>query len=402
MIPPLSRRSKTIAIAATVVVVVLSLSLLFFDSRGSARTATLNAGQLEATGEPSVALSSKQLQSLKIEAVGTYAFAVDRDAVGSIDFDENLSVQVFPPNQGKILATLAEVGDNVQKGQVLYTVDSPDLIQAESDLISAAATEQLKGKELARAKVLYGHDSGGVSEREYEQAVSDAQTAEGALKAARSAVLVFGKSDEDIDQIIATRKIDPALVVPSPLTGQVTARNAQPGLLVQPGGSPAPYSVAKLTTKWMLASVLESDSPLYHVGQPVRVSVMAYPGRVFAGTISKISPAVDPNTHRVTVRSEISDPSGELRPGMLADFVIQVGAPVKSTAVPVTSVVREGDGTMTAWVTTDRHRLSQRVVKIGLQQDGRYQVLEGLHPGELVVTEGGVFLSNMLQAPPSD
>ena len=75
---------------------------------------------------------------------------------------------------------------------------------------------------------------------------------------------------------------------------------------------------------------------------------------------------------------------------------------MQSTAVPVTSVVREGDGMMTAWVTTDRHRLSQRVVKIGLQQDGRYQILEGLHPGELVVTEGGVFLSNMLQAPPSD
>jgi cobalt-zinc-cadmium efflux system membrane fusion protein len=260
----------------------------------------------------------------------------------------------------------------------------------------------LNGKELARAKALYGHDSGGVSEREYEQAVSQEQTAEGALKAARSAVRVFGKTDDDIDRIIETRKIDPALVVLSPLTGQVTARNAQPGLLVQPGNAPAPYSVAKLTTKWMLANVLESDSPLYHVGQPVQVTVMAYPGRVFKGSISKISPAVDPNTHRVTVRSEIVDSAGELRPGMLADFVIQVRGPVQSTAVPVTSVVREGDGTMTAWVTTDHHRLSQRVVKIGLERDGRYQVLDGLHPGELVVTEGGVFLSNMLQAPPSD
>jgi cobalt-zinc-cadmium efflux system membrane fusion protein len=402
MIPPVQLNRKTMAVAIPAAVLAIAALLLLFGSRGSAKTSTSNAAQLEESGEPVVELSPKQVQSLKIEPVGTYAFPVDRDAVGSIDFDENLSVQVFPPNQGKILATFAEVGDNVQKGQPLYTVDSPDLIQAESDLIGAAATLELNGKELARAKVLYGHDSGGVSEREYEQAVSQEQTAEGALKAARSAVRVFGKTDDDIDRIIETRKIDPALVVLSPLTGQVTARNAQPGLLVQPGNAPAPYSVAKLTTKWMLANVLESDSPLYHVGQPVQVTVMAYPGRVFKGSISKISPAVDPNTHRVTVRSEIVDSAGELRPGMLADFVIQVRGPVQSTAVPVTSVVREGDGTMTAWVTTDHHRLSQRVVKIGLERDGRYQVLDGLHPGELVVTEGGVFLSNMLQAPPSD
>jgi cobalt-zinc-cadmium efflux system membrane fusion protein len=87
---------------------------------------------------------------------------------------------------------------------------------------------------------------------------------------------------------------------------------------------------------------------------------------------------------------------------MLADFVIQVRAPVRSPAVPTTTVVREGDGTITAWVTTDRRRMTQRVVAIGLERDGRYQILSGLQPGELVVTQGGVFLSNMLQTPPTD
>ncbi len=342
------------------------------------------------------------MQSITIAPVGTYLFPVDKHAVGSIDYDENLSVQVFSPYQGKILATFAELGDEVQKGQSLYTIDSPDLIQAESNVIGAAATLELTTKELARAKSLYGPDSGGVSQREYEQAVSDQQTAQGALQAARSAVRVFGKSDVDIDRIVDSRRIDPALVVPSPMAGEVTLRNAQPGLLVQPGNAPAPYSVAKVTTKWMLANVLESDSPLYHVGQTVQVSIMAYPGRTFGGTISRIYPTVDPNTHRVTIRSEIADPADELRSGMLADFVIRIHAPTPATAVPTTAVVREGDGAMTAWVTADRRRITQHVVRVGQQLDGQYQILDGLAPGQLVVTEGGVFLSNMLQAPPSD
>jgi membrane fusion protein, heavy metal efflux system len=152
----------------------------------------------------------------------------------------------------------------------------------------------------------------------------------------------------------------------------------------------------------MLANVTESDSPLIQVGQPVQVAVMAYPGRVFKGKISKLGAVVDPNTHRGMVRCEIADPKDELRPGMLASFVIQVQAPVESVAIPVNGVVRNGDGTMAAWVTTDRHHFLQRTIKFGLQRDGQYQVIEGLQRGELAVTDGAIFLNNMLEAPPSD
>jgi cobalt-zinc-cadmium efflux system membrane fusion protein len=202
--------------------------------------------------------------------------------------------------------------------------------------------------------------------------------------------------------MVATRKIDPALVVPSPVSGRITARNAQPGLLVQPGSVPAPYSVADLSTKWMLANVIESDSPLFHVGQPVRATMMAYPGRVFAGKISRMGASLDPNTHRVTVRCDIADPKDELRPGMLANFTIQVQDPLESVAIPINGVVRNGDGTMAVWVTTDRLKYVQRIIKIGLQQDGQDQVLDGLQQGELAVTDGAVFISNILYAPPSD
>jgi cobalt-zinc-cadmium efflux system membrane fusion protein len=152
----------------------------------------------------------------------------------------------------------------------------------------------------------------------------------------------------------------------------------------------------------MLANIAESDIPLFHLGQPVAVKVVAYPERVFRGRISKIYASVDPSTRRVTVRSEVSDPHDELRPGMFANFVIRVQKPVEATAIPVNGVVREGDGTMTAWVTTDRRHFAQRIIRPGLRRDGRVQILEGLQRGELVVSEGAVFLSNMLQAPPAD
>src|SRR6202041_2258312 len=131
-----------------------------------------------------------------------------------------------------------------------------------------------------------------------EQGISDQQTAEGALRAARDAVRVFGKSEAEMDRMIAERKVDPTLVVVSSIAGRVTARNAAPGLFVQPGNAPAPYTVADISTMWMLANVIESDSPAFHVGQEVKVSVMAYPGRVFEGKISTIDSNVDPVTHR--------------------------------------------------------------------------------------------------------
>jgi len=190
--------------------------------------------------------------------------------------------------------------------------------------------------------------------------------------------------------------------VRSPIAGQITAFNAPLGLMVQPGNPPAPYTVSNMTVKWMLANVLESDIALLHLGQPVQVKVMAYPNRVFRARVSKIYPAVDPNTHRATVRSEIEDPKDELRPGMLANFVIRVQGPALATAIPANGVVREPDGAMTAWVTTDRRHFEQRVIKIGLRRDDRVQILDGLQPGELVVADGAVFLSNMLAAPPTD
>ncbi len=384
--------------------------MIFFVSRFPSRSDTPAASGLPATApgmvsnappaEAVVELAPSQLNAIQIAPVGIGLFPVDVEALGNIDYNEDLSVQVFPSYQGKIITAFASLGDAVQTGQPLYTIDSPDLIQAESTLITAAAQEVLYSNELARASILYG--TNGVSQREHEQAVNDEQTANGALKAAREAVRIFGKTADEMDRIIATRQLDPALVVRSPVTGRITARNAQPGLLAQPGNAPAPYTVADLTTKWMVANAAESDSPLLKVGQPFRATVMALPGRVFTGKIARLGAAVDPISHRLMVRGELTDPGHELTPGMLASFKIQIQEPVTGIALPANGVVRNGDGTKAAWVTTDRHHFYQRLLKLGREDHGQYQVLAGLQPGELAVTDGAVFISNILYAPPTD
>ena len=343
---------------------------------------------------PSVNLTDSQLGFVKVEPASEREFAIEKESVGSIDFNQDMTVQVFTPYQGRIVGLFAKVGDPVQRGQTLFTIDSPDLLQAESMLIAAAGVLEYTTRNLARLRELY--KTRAVSQKDMEQAASDQQTAEGALRAARDSVRLFGKSDAEIDRIIAERKADPILVVPSPITGRVTARNAAPGLYVQPGNPPAPYLVADISTMWMLANVAENDSPALRVGQEVKVKVNAFPDRTFDGRISTIGSMVDPTTRRVLVRSEVQNPRDELRAGMFATFVIRTAAPVRSVAVPLDGVVREGDGTMTVWVTADRRRFIRRTVKVGLQQDGYRQILEGVQVGELVATEGALFLSNAL------
>jgi cobalt-zinc-cadmium efflux system membrane fusion protein len=322
-------------LAYVVVAMIAGISQIACDQghAGATTTPVRIAAAPTAQTVPTVELTEAQHNAIKVEPVGTYSFLIERSAVGSVAFDEDLPI-----------------------------------LQAESTLIGAAATFALTGKELVRLRGL--GEANAIAQKDVDQATADHQSAAAALGAARDAVRALGKTDAQIHRIIATGRLD---------------RDA-----------------VRSTDKWVVANITESDSPLVRAAQAVTVKVAAYPGRVWFGRVARIYTTVDPDTHRMTARAQVSDPRNELRPGMLADVTVRIGGPVNSSAVPATALVREGDGTMIAWVTTDRHHFLQRPVKLGLQADGRYQVLEGLRPGELLVTDGGVFLSNLLEAPPSD
>ena len=343
----------------------------------------------------SVKLTDSQLHSIEVARVSERRFLQQREAVGNIDFNENASVQVFSPYQGRIIRAYVDLGDEVKKDQLLFTIESSDFLAAESSLISADATLAQTNSALARAKKLYADKA--IDQNDYETAVANQQSAEGALEAARAAVAIFGRTPAQIDHILATREVDRALMVKSPITGRITARSAAPGLLVQPGNAPAPYSVADESTMWMIADIPETDTIEIKVGAPVSASILALPGRVFAGKVTAVGAAIDPNSRRLSVRSEIKNPTRELRSGMFATFLIQTGEPVQSAGVPLDGVVREGDGTLSMWVVgSDPHVFTHRSVKIGLQQDGYDQILEGVNPGESIAVNGAIFLSNIL------
>lgn len=281
-----------------------------------------------ATSEAAVELSESQLNAIKIEPVGSYAFPIIVQAVGSVSFEED-----------------------------------PAVVQTEATLLGAAATFDFSSKELARVRALGA--TNGIAQKELEQVTSDHQTAQAALKAARDALRALGKTDHEIDGMIAAGRI------------------------------PAPSR-----QRWVVAYVSEDDSRFLRARQNVQVTLAAWPGRVFEGRVFRVNGNVDPTTHRETIRCVIADSQNDLRPGMLADVAIRVREPVTAPAIPSDGVVRESDGTTTAWVTIDRHRFVQRIVKTGLRSDGQVEILEGLKLGELAVTEGAVFLSNMINVAP--
>ncbi|MDA8328214.1 MAG: efflux RND transporter periplasmic adaptor subunit [Betaproteobacteria bacterium] len=350
-----------------------------------------HAGENNANNQ-AVSLTAAQMKFVVVEPVSVRNFSVNREAVGNTDYDQDTTAQVSSPYPGRILAVMAKAGDNVRKGQALFTIASPDLLQAESALLTTAGVMKLTTAALQRAQALYAAQ--GMAQKDYQQAVSDQQSAEAAYKSAVDAVRIFGKSEAQINQIVSRRQIDATMPVLSPLTGRVTARNAAVGTLVQPGGTPPPFVVSDLSSKWLLANVDESDLPLMRLGETVEAHLMAYPDQVFRGKIDNIAAAIDPNTHRITVRANLRDPQNLITPQMMATFTVLTGTVLHSPAVPDDGVVREGDGTMTVWVTTDKRHFYRRTVILGMRQHGVNQILSGLKGGELVATEGALFISN--------
>ena len=216
----LNKRNTRWAAAVAAAVLIMVAGLYLAGPSGSPpnpglRTPAAQAAQVPTATNPdaagdhagaaSVELSETQLQAVKVEPVGQRVFATQSEAVGNIGFNDDVAVQVFSPYPGKIMQALARLGDEVVKGQKLFTVDSPDLAQAESVLIAAAATRDLTTRTLTRARQL--QETQGVAQKELEQAISDQQGAEGACKAARNALRLFGKTEAEIDHIVAQRRI---------------------------------------------------------------------------------------------------------------------------------------------------------------------------------------------------
>jgi cobalt-zinc-cadmium efflux system membrane fusion protein len=345
------------------------------------------------TPENTIQLTADQSKEIKTGPVPTYDFQEIKEASGVIDFNKYKTAEVFSPYQGRINQVLVEAGHDVKKGQTLFTVLAPDVAQASSTLLSTAGVLKQSNETLKRAKELYEFKS--ISLRELEQNQSDHQVAEANYMAAKQSMTLFGFSEKDIDGVVNGHKIDVELNVKSPISGRVISRTASTGQLVQPGNSPAPFTISDTNSLWMVASVPESETPLFKLGQNVNVRVQAYKDRLFSGKIVYVGDAIDPTTRRLSLYAQIQDTEHELKPQMIASFSIELNKPETFPAIPEAALVRESNGTRVVWTTADGKFFKLRVVKTGITQAGYVQVLDGLQAGEVIALNKALFLSNL-------
>jgi membrane fusion protein, heavy metal efflux system len=399
------KRAQWFGIGSIVIVVAAALGayyLLGGKNLWPFHTETPQAAEeaQSSSGPPTVELSGKRLDAIKLGKIATRSFRVVKPAVGSVDFNQDRSTQVSSPYQGRILQVFVALGDRVASGAPLFSIESTDLMTAEATLIQTAGVLELADANLVRLRG--ATKLGGTAQKDLDQAISDQKTAEGNYRSARLAVAVFGKSENDIDQIVSERKVDRALVVNSPVAGVVSARTASPGQLIQPGAAPFPVTVSDDSSMWLNAYVTETDASEIRVGDAVVARVPATANTPIETKVIRVGLNVDPNVRRLLARADADNGGHGLRAGMLATFAITLGEPVSAPSIPAAGLVRQGDGSMAAYIQKDETHFEQRLVKVGILQDGAYQILDGLKAGDPVVVDGAIFVDNILNAGPSD
>jgi cobalt-zinc-cadmium efflux system membrane fusion protein len=353
-----------------------------------------------------IRIALEQMQSVDVVKVRAVRFPTKKSAIGQIAFNEDASTTVFSPFYGRVTRIFAKIGEEVRRGQPLFEIDSPEVVQAQTELIAAIhnrdkAKSQLNIAQRQADRQVRLFKEKATSGREVDQAVndqaaaeSDMKTAEGALNAARNRLrVIIGRDQEEVDRVERERLVNPLISINSPIDGTVISRKIGPGQYVRTDTTDALYGIADLRTMWLKANVPEVDIPMVRVGQEIEVRVSAIPNRVINAKITAIGAASDAATRRVVVRSEIPNPDGALRAEMFASFRIIVGTSEPIPSVPVEGVIREGEAAF-VWVQVEPQQFQRRRIETGAEQGGRLAVLSGLTENDSIVSRGAIFIDN--------
>ena len=308
---------------------------------------------------------------------------------GRIATNADRTTPVYSPFSGRIVVLNGGFGDQVAAGATLATLEASEYVQAQNDLATALAQVRLTSATATRRKELYAAQ--GASLQELQQAEADHATAEAALAAVLNRLRILGRTDAEIEALRAGAPIHAQVALRAPLAGVVVDRQAALGEYVQAGGGTPLYTIADTRAVWAVGNVPESAASRLNRGQSVAIVVPAWPARVFSGRLNYVAATVDPLTHRLTVRAEIPNADGALKPEMLATLRIATSAPYTAAAVPRGAVVYEGERAH-VWVVGDGDRIALREVRVGRDDDGLVEVLAGVRVGERVVTRGSLFI----------
>ena len=352
-----------------------------------------------------VRVTNDQMHQLGIVKVELYPFRVQKLAIGQIAYNEDTSTAVLTPFPGRVTRLIAKIGDNVNRGDPLFEIDSPEVVQPQNDFIAAFSAMNKARSQLDLARIVEKrlkdlYEGKAAALKEYQQAQgqlvgaqNDMRSAEMSLEAARARLRIVGFTDAEVAALKEKGTVRRATPIPAPIDGTVIARKVGPGQYVRNDTGEALYVIADLSTMWLKAQVPEKEISSIRVGQDVEVKVSALPDRVLRARVTAINAATDATTRRVIVRSEIPNPEGALKSEMFASFKIATGDDEPSPSVPVQAVIRDGDHAV-VWVEEEPMLFRRRKVTLGIEQEGRMQIREGLKAGELVAGRGAIFVDN--------
>ncbi len=380
----------------------IALAALATGACGRGETA---AGAATSAASPAadvvvVPADSPQLQQIRVEPVRVAEVASEElVAPARIVADPNRTARVLPPVQGRVTAVLVRLGDRVERGQPLVTLESPDadaavatFLQAQAGERQARATLQKAETDLARASDLYQVRA--VAEKDLLAAQNDAAQARLGLEGAEAARQQAFRKLELLGLEPATFR--QAALVRAPISGKVLEVNVAPG---EYRGAVATHSdtttpplltIADLGTVWVQADVPEPLLRLVHVGQPVTITLVSFPDEVFGGTVSRIGDVLDPQTRSLKVTVTLPNPAGRFRPEMFGS-VRQPGPRHSLPVLPADAVVLEY-GRPVVFVERAPGQFERRAVATGARAESLVAITRGVQAGERIVVDGAVLL----------
>lgn len=340
----------------------------------------------------------EQWANLKVAEVKALPFRSMLTTDGAIAFNDDAMTPVFSPYSGRVTRLVAKLGDFVRKGDPLLAIEASELVQARNDLLVAQAALATARVTEKRQQELFAAGAG--AEKDWRQAQSDLAAAQAAETAVRGRLRILGKSDAETDALALAKANAVEAIVAAPIAGTVTQRQVGVGQYITSaaGGAVNPvYTIGNLSTVWLVANVRETDAPRLRLGQPAEVSVLALPGRTFAGKVAWIGAAVDPVTHRLPVRVDVGNPDGLLKPQMFASFAIATSQAREAPAIPESAVMHDGDS-VRAYVVGADGTLAARAIRVGRQAGGMLEALDGIKVGEKIITAGTLFIDRATSA----
>ncbi|WP_447971276.1 efflux RND transporter periplasmic adaptor subunit [Nitrospira sp. M1] len=317
-------------------------------------------------------------------------------ATGNIKPNAYKLTHVSPRIEGKAIKVIAELGNFVKAGDTLALLDSIELGSQKSAFRQARTTLLVNQANYKREKRLFEQQIS--SEKDYLDSKGAYQQSLASYQAAFEALELVGLSHQDIQTIIKNKDGHHPLSIFS-LTasqkGTIIERHITPGELITPGDKP--FTIADLSTVWILLDIFEKDLANVRVGADVQIAVDAYPEKTFRGTVVYLSNILDPDTRTVEARVEIPNPSGRLRPGMFArSSIADSGSQGRQVLrVPLDAVQHIEEQPVT-FVEERPGTYKKQMVTLGSEDDPYVEILTGLQEGERVVTKGSFYLKSVL------